>query len=109
MNWGHWDEGIRYDVRVGDVLWYDQDQYHGRAPVEIRDRETGVVKSRVGDVRIVGNFSPIFVSVLGIRFQLTEILRLDHPITDEWVKAEKRRRRFNARAGRDPGPKDWVL
>jgi hypothetical protein len=107
--WGPWDEGIRYDVRVGyDVLWYDQGQYHGRVPVEIRDRETGVVRRRVGDVKVIGNFSPIWVSLHGIKFQLTELLRLEHSITDEWVKAEKRRRRFKERGMDRPGPKDWL-
>lgn len=108
-NWGRWYEGVRYDVRVGhDVLWYDQGQYHGRVPVEIRDRESGVVLSRVGDVKVIGNFSPIWVSVKGLRFQLTELLRLEESIGDEWIKAEKRRRRFKERGIDRPGPKDWI-
>lgn len=106
--WGPWDEGVRYDVRVGDVLWYDQGQYHGRVPVEIRDRETGVVRERVGDVKMIGNFSPIWVSLHGLKFQLTELLRLEHSITEEWVKAEKRRRRLKTHGIDRPGPKDWV-
>jgi hypothetical protein len=106
--WGPWDEGIRYDVRIGEVLWYDQDQYHGRVPVEIRDRETGVVLKRAGDVKVIGNFSPIWVSIHGLDFQLTELLRLEHSVTKAWVKAEKRRREFQRYGIERPGPKDWL-
>lgn len=104
---GPWDEGVRYDVRMGDALWYDQDQYHGRVPVEIRDRVTGQIYKRVGEVKVIGNFSPVWVSIKGIRLQLTEILRLDHSITEDFVKLEKRRRELERRGMKEIGPKDW--
>ena len=72
----HWHEGERYDISVGDARWYDQGQYHGRAPVWIRDRKTGIIVKRVGDVRIIGNFSPIWVNWKGKSIQIEELLRM---------------------------------
>lgn len=107
MSWGNWDEGGRYATRVGDVLWLDQGQYHGRAPVEILDRESGEVLKRSGDVRIIGNFSPIWVNVYGYRLQLTEILRFDRSIKEE-MKAKKLQKGFSERGIDRPSPLDWL-
>lgn len=109
IEWGLWDEGIRYDVRVADnMLWYDQGQYHGRVSVQVRDRKTNTIYARIGDVKVIGNFSPIWVSILGHQYQLTEILRMDRPIKEIFTQDEKLRRRFKERGIDRPGPKDWL-
>lgn len=43
----------------------------------IADRKTGGLIVRMGDVRIIGNFSPIWITVKGKRSQLTELLRVE--------------------------------
>lgn len=104
---GQWYQGTgsRYEVRIGDVLWIDRDQYHGRAPVEIRDRVTGEVLKRTGDVKIIGNFSPTWVNVFGHKLQVEEIVRMDLPIPEEL--AERERQVFINRHG-GAGPKEWA-
>lgn len=77
--WGHWEDGWgRYDIRLhDDVFWLDQAQYHGRVDVQIWDRAEGKLSQRVGDVRLIGNFSPTWVRWKGERIQLTELLRIE--------------------------------
>lgn len=87
MALGQWHEGERYKIRVGDVLYYDQGQYHGRAPVEILDKVDNVIHKRVGDVRIIGNFSPIWVSWKGKRIQIEVLLRETHGAVQDLAKA----------------------
>lgn len=110
MDFGPWHGGVgkRFDARVGDVLWYDQGQYHGRAPVEIRDRITGEVLSRTGDVRIIGNFSTVEVSLLGMKVLLTDLLTYDDPLEVELTRRAEaeREKKYGIRHGRNP--KDWI-
>lgn len=79
--WGQWHQGEIYDVRVGEVLWYNQEESRGRAEVQIRDKVSGLIFDRVGEVKIVGNFSPTWVNFRGNRLQLEEILRAGRQIT----------------------------
>ena len=66
IGWGQWHIGdSRYDARVGNALYLDEGQYHGKVPVEIRDKETGVIYQRTGDMKVVGNFTPIWVNFKG--------------------------------------------
>lgn len=109
MEFGQWQQGsgARYEARVGEALWYDQGQYHGRAPVEIRDRTTSEVLSRVGDVRIIGNFSPIFVNLLGHRVQLDEVLTWNGTVEEELARKSSNARMKKAGI-QDRSPKDWI-
>lgn len=108
-DWGNWSQGVQYDVRTdhGNLLWYDQGQYHGRIPVQIKDNVTGEVWSRIGDVRVIGNWSPIWVSFNGLQLQLTEILRLPAPLTRDEVRKHRLKEGFLKRGIENPGPKDW--
>lgn len=109
MAFGNWQDGTgkRYEVRVGDVLWYDQGQYHGRAPVEIRDRVTQEVIHRTGDVRIIGNFSPIEVNLAGMKVLLTDLLKFDEPIEVELTKRSQHER-LKKRGIERGHPKEWM-
>lgn len=71
----HWHEGERYDICLGDALFYDQGGYHTRVPVWIRDNKTGEIVKRVGDGRQIGNFHPIWVNWHGKQIQVEELLR----------------------------------
>lgn len=75
MGWGQWHDGYRYAIRVGEMEW--SGNYRGRSPVMVADRQTGGLIVRMGDVRIIGNFSPIWITVKGKRSQLTELLRVE--------------------------------
>lgn len=109
MGFGAWHEGTgtRYEVRVGDVLWLDQGQYHGRAPVEIRDRVSGEVLKRTGDVKLIGNFSPIWVNVHGRRILVDHILRFNRSLQEELEDLDQHDR-FLKHGIIDPGPHDWL-
>lgn len=73
--WGQWHEGYRYAIRVGEAEWFSE--YRGRVPVMIADRKTGGLIVRMGDLRIIGNFSPIWVTINKKKVQLTELLRVE--------------------------------
>lgn len=104
-----WYEGTgsRYEARIGEVLWLDQGQYHGRAPVEIRDRVTGEILSRTGDVKIIGNFSPTWVNVFGRKLTVEDILRMDRPILEELAERQ-RQAIIDKHSGGRGGPKEWT-
>ncbi len=108
-DWGPWDEGPRYSTRMdhGNLLWYDQGQYHGRIPVQIKDNATGQVLERVGDVKLIGNYSPVFVSLHGHTFQLTELLRLEEPVTRNYVQNLRYQEEFKKKGKQHFGPKAW--
>ncbi len=72
----HWEEGKKYDVCIGYIHWYDRGMYHGRAPIWIKDKKTGKIVKRVGDVRMIGNFSPIWIAWNGKSISLANLLRL---------------------------------
>jgi hypothetical protein len=108
-DWGRWEEGFRYEARMdyGNLLWHDQGQYHGRMPVQIRDRMTGKVFDRIGDVKIIGNFSPIFVTIMGYPFQVTELLRMEEPVTREYVRNLRYQEELKKKGKQHYGPKAW--
>jgi hypothetical protein len=78
-DWGQWHHGGRYSVRTG----YSEHNYDSegeetfRVGVEIKDNTTGETIRRVGRGEMIGNFSPIWVSIGGKKYQLTELLRMD--------------------------------
>lgn len=110
MEYGNWHQGVgtRYEARVGEALWYDQGEYHGRVPVEIRDRTTGEVLQRVGDVRRIGNFAPITVSLLGEKVLLDDLLTYDRSLEEELTDEANRARREKHGIQHGRGPKDWI-
>ena len=75
--WGRWVDGWgRYDIRLHDqVIWLDRNQYHGRVDVQVWDRRFGKLHDRVGDVRLIGNFSPTWINFKGERTQIDQLLR----------------------------------
>jgi hypothetical protein len=106
MNW-YQGTGSRYEVRVGEVRWLDQGQYHGRAPVEIRDLVTGEILKRMGDVKIIGNFSPIWVNVYGKRISIEHIAKFNRTIPEEledWDQMDT----FLKHGVTNKGPHDWL-
>lgn len=109
MGFGQWYEGTgsRYEIRIGDALWLDQGQYHGRAPVEIRDRVTGEVLKRTGDVKLIGNFSPTWVNVHGRKLQIAVILRFNKTILEE-IQDREHHDRYLKHGIISPGPHDWT-
>lgn len=109
MSFSEWYQGSgsRYEARVGDHLWLDQGQYHARAPVEIRDRVTGEVLKRSGDVHLIGNFSPIWVSLYGRRVQVDILLRFSRPALEEFEE-EERLEAFQKHGVTKVGPRDWL-
>ena len=74
---GEWHEGYEggYDVRV-EHSPYDSYPNNFIALVQVRDKATGEVYTRVGHGKFIGNFSPIWISWKGERTQITEILRI---------------------------------
>ena len=72
--WGQWHEGSNYDVRLGDVYYYDAGGYHTWVDVQIRDRKTGEVHSRAGDGKQIGNFHPIWVNWRGQKITVEKLL-----------------------------------
>lgn len=112
MDAGGWHQGTgsRYEARIGDVLWLDQGQYHGRAPVEIRDRVTGEILKRMGDVKLIGNFSPTWVSIHGRKLEIETILRFDKPIQEaiEDLEQQDTFRKHGVAHGTETGPHDWL-
>lgn len=103
----HQGTGSRYEARVGEVLWLDRDQYHGRAPVEIRDRVTGEILARVGDVKIIGNFSPTWVNVFGRKLMVEDIVRMNRPIPEELAERQ-RQAIIDKHSGGRGSPKEWA-
>lgn len=108
--WGRWQDGTgsRYSARVGQVLYYDQGQYHGRAQVQIKDNVTGHVIDRVGDVKIVGNFSPIWVSLLGRKVLLETLLGWNGPVEEELDRMDRAERMKKHGLEKSMGPQDWL-
>lgn len=72
----NWYEGERFDMRMGNALFYDEGGYHTRVPVEVRDRVTGKLYSRVGDWRQIGNFHPVWINWKGKKITVEEMLQL---------------------------------
>jgi len=70
-SWSQWHPGERYDVRLGEVLFYDEGGYHTRIEVEILDKATGKTHFRVGDGRQIGNFHPIWINWKGKKVEVT--------------------------------------
>jgi hypothetical protein len=105
-----WHEGERYSVRVGDVYWLDQGQYHGVADVEIRDNVTGDIFQRRGDVKIIGNFSPIWVNFKGNKILIEELVGLEGELpymTSPERERGKLEKRLKTR-GYGTGPREWL-
>lgn len=63
--WGQWYEGPEYNVRIGEVFWRGESEQTGRVDVEVLDKATGQVHSRTGLVKMIGNFSPIWINWKG--------------------------------------------
>jgi hypothetical protein len=61
----HWHHGEKYDICMGDSLFYDQGGYHTRVPVWIKDNYTGKIILRIGDGKQIGNFHPVWVKING--------------------------------------------
>jgi len=71
------DKGGKYEVAVVAVDYLNQDGSRFRCNVYIRERkERGKVEKRVGDGRLIGNFSPIWVNWRGKSIQLEKLLEI---------------------------------
>lgn len=105
-----WVQGERYSVRVGDVYWLDQGQYHGVADVEIRDNVTGDIFARRGDVKIIGNFSPIWVNFRGNKVLIEELVRKEEelPFVTRPEKAQVNLEKRLKTRGYGTGPREWL-
>jgi hypothetical protein len=71
----YWQKGERYDILMGDGLYYDQTGHHSRIPVWIRDNATGVIVKRVGDGRQMGNWHPVTINWKGKKVEVQEMLK----------------------------------
>jgi hypothetical protein len=75
--------------------------------VEIRDRVTGEILKRTGDVKIIGNFSPIWVNVHGRKLQVETITRFDKTILEE-IEDQDQAEAFRKHGVTEKGPHDWL-
>lgn len=84
LNWK--DKGGTYEAAVLDDLKYlNQEQTRARCTVLIRERghpthfshlPPGKAVKRIGDCRMMGNFSPIWVNWKGKSIQLEKLLQI---------------------------------
>jgi hypothetical protein len=105
-----WIQGERYSVRVGEVYWLDQGQYHGVADVEIRDNVTEETFARRGDVKLIGNFSPIWVNFRGNKILIEQLVSLEAELpfmTTPERERTKLEKRLKTR-GYGSGPREWL-
>jgi len=70
-----WHKGERYDILMGNALFYDQGGYHTRIPVWIRDNVTGEIVKRVGDGRQIGNWHPVTINWKGKKVDVEDMLK----------------------------------
>jgi hypothetical protein len=71
------DKGGKYEVAIIAVDYLNQENSRFRCTVYIRERkERGKVEKRVGDGRLIGNFSPIWVNWKGKSIQLEKLLEI---------------------------------
>jgi hypothetical protein len=80
MKWGKWyNNGNRFSARA-EYTMVDTYPNNFSLWVEVRDEYTGTIYKRRGLGKYIGNFSPIWISFMGKKMQLTELLRLRTPL-----------------------------
>ena len=72
------DKGGRFEAAVmPGIKWLNQEQSRARVIVWIRERKLpGTAVKRVGDCRMMGNFSPIWINWGGKSIQLERLLEI---------------------------------
>jgi hypothetical protein len=71
------DKGGTYEIALGKPKYLNQDQSRFRIMVYIRRRmPKSPTIERVGDGRLIGNFSPIWVNWDGAKVQIEKILEI---------------------------------
>jgi len=74
IRWGEWHPGQAVDIRIGSTLAH-YSEYRQAVAVELHDRLTDTTHYRRGDCRLIGNFSPIWVTWKKKSWQVEELLR----------------------------------
>ena len=72
----YWQEGVRYDISIANNMLYTNNTgSRAKVTIFIRDKQDGnKIHQRTGYVRMIGNFSPIWINWKGKEVMLEKLL-----------------------------------